>query len=148
MRPSKESTFMSLARVWAKRSTCSNVTAVGSVLVNQFNQVIASGYNGAPRGLPECDQVGCDDNGHIHRVIHSEENAIIQCALNGVSSRGGILYVTHSPCTRCAARIIQAGIVAVIYDQAGVSLMESAAILKQASIHMVQYESEEEWTND
>lgn len=120
MRPSKEDTFLELARVWAKRSTCSKVIAVGAVLVNQYNQVIASGYNGAPRGIPHCDGTlngGCSlyENSETPRHIHAEENAILQCALNGVSSKGCKLYVTHSPCLRCALRIIQAGITEVVF---------------------------------
>ena len=115
-RPSKERTFMDIAELWAQQSTCSRRIMVGAVLVNKFNQVIASGFNGAPRGLPHCDDVGCDDDGHTHRVIHAEENAILQCALNGTPSRGAVLYITHTPCPRCCARIIQAGIVAVVYQ--------------------------------
>ncbi len=149
-RPSKEETFMQLAQVWAKRSTCSSRIAVGAVLVNQFNQVIASGYNGSPRGLPHCDEVGCelDSDRHCTRVIHAEENVVLQCATNGVSSRGCVLYVTHSPCVKCAARIIQAGIVAVIYDRAYKNLIEASAILRQAGIVMVKHATEEEWLND
>lgn len=146
MRPSKEGTFMSLARVWAKRSTCSSRIAVGAVLVNQFNQVISSGYNGSPRGLPHCDEVGCiiDSDKHCTRAIHAEENVILQCATNGTSSRGCVLYVTHSPCIKCSARIIQAGINLVIYDVAYKDFMESATVLRQASIIMTKYTPEEE----
>lgn len=141
---------MSLARVWAKRSTCSSRIAVGAVLVNQLNQVIASGFNGSPRGLPHCDEVGCvlDSDGHCTLAIHAEENVILQCAINGVSSRGCVLYVTHSPCVKCAARIIQAGIEAVIYGIAYKNFIEAAAVLREGGIIMVKYETEEEWLND
>jgi dCMP deaminase len=114
----KVDTFIELAQVWAKRSTCSSRVAVGAVLVNEFNQVISSGYNGSPRGMVHCNDVGChfDSDNHCIRAIHAEENVILQCALNGVSTRGSFLYVTHSPCPKCALRIVQAGIVSVIYQ--------------------------------
>lgn len=120
-RPCKEDTFMELAYVWAKRSTCTKTIAVGCVLINNMDQVIASGYNGAPRGIPHCDGLGgdCDLYKDIDspRHIHAEENAILQCALNGISSKNCVLYVTHSPCLRCALRIIQAGIVGVMFEK-------------------------------
>ena len=142
MRPSKEDTFMEIAQVWAKRSTCSSRIAVGAVLVNQFNQVIASGFNGSPRGLPHCNEVGCelDSDGHCTRAIHAEENAILQCATNGISSRGCVLYVTHSPCVKCSARIIQSGISSVVYREIYKNLLETATILRQVEVVIAKYE--------
>lgn len=91
---------------------------MGAVLVNDANHVIASGYNGAPFGQPHCDDVGCIiEGGHCVRAIHAEENAIIQCARNGVSCINAILVVTHRPCVRCVRLIIQAGIRGVLYLQ-------------------------------
>lgn len=116
-RRSMEETFLNIAFEWSERSTCSTRIAVGAVLVNGFKQIVASGYNGAPRGLPHCDEVGCelDSDGHCVRALHAEENVIIQCAMSGVHTFGNILYVTHSPCQRCARVIIQAGIKDVVY---------------------------------
>lgn len=141
MRPSKENTFMDLALVWARRSTCTKTIAVGCVLVNQFDQVIASGYNGAPRGIPHCDGLGKGCNlykAESPRHIHAEENAILQCALNGVSSRNCVLYVTHSPCLRCALRIIQAGITAVIYLQPTKDLGHVRELFKYSEIGLAE----------
>jgi len=108
-----------LARVWAERSTCSARARVGAVLVDENNHVIASGYNGSPRGLPHCDDVGClIEGGHCVRAIHAEENVIIQCARVGVSTVDTTLYVTHRPCIRCARLIAQAGILSVVYLEA------------------------------
>jgi dCMP deaminase len=114
IRPSWDQTMADLARVWAERSTCSARARVGAVLVNEEHVVVASGYNGAPRGQPHCDEVGClMEGGHCVRAIHAEENAIIQCARGGSSTIGTTLYATHRPCVRCARLIIQAGIVTV-----------------------------------
>lgn len=55
--------------------------------------------------------------GHCVRTIHSEMNALMQCALDGVSPQGAELFCTASPCFDCAKAIIRAGIVKVFYGQ-------------------------------
>jgi dCMP deaminase len=57
-------------------------------------------------------------DGHCVRTIHSEMNALMQCALDGVSPQGATLYSTASPCFDCAKNIIRAGIIKVYYGQA------------------------------
>lgn len=44
------------------------------------------------------------------RAVHAEQNAIIQAAINGSSTRGAALYCTHQPCSICARLIINAEI--------------------------------------
>jgi len=116
-RPSFEEVFLNIAFEWSKRSTCTSRIAVGAVVVNNLNQVIASGYNGAPRGSEHCDEVGCmmDNAGHCIRSIHAETNAIIQCAQNGISTLGARVFVTHSPCYHCSKIMIQSGIKEIVY---------------------------------
>jgi dCMP deaminase len=110
---------METARLMARRSTCSERVAVGAVLSTKDRRVVATGYNGSPAGMPHCDNVGCvkDDHGHCLVSVHAEVNAILQCAYNGVQTRGLILYCTHSPCVRCASIICQAGIQSVIFGE-------------------------------
>ena len=55
-------------------------------------------------------------NGHCVRAVHAEQNAIVQAALNGVSTRRATLYVTCQPCNACAKMIVNAGIVRVVFD--------------------------------
>lgn len=114
--------FMSMAELASKRSTCIR-RQIGAVIVKD-NQVLATGYNGAPKGLVNC----CDTNqclrqelgipsGERHelcRAVHAENNAITQCAVNGVSCKGGTMYVTASPCVMCLKQIINAGIVRIV----------------------------------
>lgn len=111
--------FMETARLMATRSTCSSRIAVGAVLATTGNRVVATGYNGSPAGMSHCDDVGCitDKAGHCLVSVHAEVNAILQCAANGVPTRGLIMYVTHSPCTRCATLISQAGIRRVVFGE-------------------------------
>ena len=89
---------------------------VGAVIVSPMRQVIATGYNGLPRGFED----------HVERlqrpvkydlIVHAEMNAIIQCARNGVSPVGATLYSSFSPCIHCSLAIVQAGITRVVTKQ-------------------------------
>lgn len=116
-RPSWQQYFMQMALLAAKRSTCLR-RAVGAALVRD-NQLIATGYNGSPKGIAHCAETGClreqrgIPSGQMHelcRGVHAEQNAIIQAAINGSSTRGAALYCTHQPCSICARLIINAEI--------------------------------------
>lgn len=114
-RPSWDEYFLNIAREVAHRSTCERAH-VGAVIVKN-KRILTTGYNGSPRGLPHCTEVGClMDNGHCIRTLHAEQNAIIQAALHGVSTDGSSIYVTHQPCFLCAKTIINAGIGRIVYD--------------------------------
>ncbi len=140
-RPSWEEYFMEIAELVAKRSTCLR-RQVGAVLVKD-KHILATGYNGAPAGLPHCAEVGClrEQRGipsgtqhEICRGIHAEQNAIIQAALHGVSTAGGTIYCTHQPCILCAKMIINAGIERVVFageypDQLSRQLLHEAGVV-------------------
>jgi len=116
--------FMRMAHLVAKRSTCLR-RQVGAVLVKD-NRVLATGYNGAPKGLPHCVDLGkClreelgIPSGQRHELcvgLHAEQNCIIQAAVFGVSTRGATLYTTTFPCAICAKMLINAEISEVVYD--------------------------------
>lgn len=113
-RPTWDDYFIEMARLAATRATCPR-RRVGTVLVRD-NRLIATGYNGAVRGAPHCDDVGClMVDGHCVRTVHSELNALLQCALNGVSSAGATLYCTDFPCINCAKAIVQGGVRRLVY---------------------------------
>lgn len=115
-RPTWNEYFMAIAREVAKRSTCERAQ-VGAVIVRE-KRILTTGYNGSPRGLPHCLEVGClMDNEHCVRTLHAEQNAIIQAALHGVITEGATIYVTHQPCFICAKTIINAGISDIVYDR-------------------------------
>ena len=140
MRPSWDEYFIQLAHQVAKRSTCLR-RHVGSVIVRD-KHILATGYNGAPSGLEHCDVVGClrekmgipsGQRQEICRGLHAEQNAIIQAALHGVSTKGATIYVTHQPCITCAKMIINAGIVRVMCagsypDELARNMLEEAGI--------------------
>ncbi|MBI3947938.1 MAG: dCMP deaminase family protein [Armatimonadetes bacterium] len=124
--------FMDIARVVATRSTCPR-KHVGAVIVRD-RTILSTGYNGSVRGLPHCDEAGCDVvEGHCVRTVHAEANAIIQAARNGVQIAGAELYTTASPCWNCFKLIANAGIARIFFgefyrDERCVALAEAAHI--------------------
>lgn len=120
-RPSWDEYFMKVAFLVSERSTCLR-RRVGAVLVKD-RQILATGYNGAPKGIIHCDQTGClreklnVPSGQRHEIcrgLHAEQNVILQAALHGVSTQSSTLYITNAPCSICAKMIINAGIKEVI----------------------------------
>lgn len=120
--------YMRMAEDLAKRSTCSRLQ-VGTVVTDALlENVVAIGYNGNAKGLPNrCDstvpgQCGC---------IHSEVNALVK-APGGM--RDKVVFVTDSPCVMCAKLMINSGVTHVFYrrayrDPSGVELLQSADVV-------------------
>ena len=143
MRPSWDEYFLEIAKVVSGRSTCLR-RQVGALIVKD-KRILTTGYNGAPRNLAHCLDVGClreeagAESGHVHelcRGLHAEQNAIIQAAMHGVSIDGGVLYSTHQPCVLCSKMIINAGLEAIYYlepypDELAERLLAEAGILSQ-----------------
>ncbi len=131
---------MEITKLVAKRSTCLR-RAVGAVLVKD-KRIMATGYNGVPRGLKHCDETGClrsrlnipsGERHEICRGLHAEQNAIIQAAVYGISIEGAMIYCTTQPCVICSKMIINAGIKTIKFegdypDELSVSLLEEAGI--------------------
>jgi dCMP deaminase len=102
--------FMSIALLASCRSPCQRLN-VGSVIVKN-NRLISMGYNGYIPGAPHISRV--QDN-HEQSIIHSEVNALSDCAKRGTSLEGAKIYVTHYPCINCFKSIAACGIKEVIY---------------------------------
>jgi len=102
--------FMSIALLGSCRSPCQRLN-VGSVIVKN-NRLISMGYNGYISGAPHISRV--QDN-HEQSIIHSEINAITDCARRGVSLEGSKMYITHYPCINCFKTIAACGIKEIIY---------------------------------
>jgi dCMP deaminase len=116
-RPTWEDTFFDIAWLWSRRATCPR-RSVGCVIVDQFNAVVASGYNGAPRGMPHCTDVGCTMEGkHCVSAIHAEMNALAYAARRGVSVEGCEAYCTLLPCIQCAQLLLASGVKIVHFDE-------------------------------
>lgn len=112
-RPSWDEYFLKVAMLVSERATCPRMH-VGCVLVKD-KQILATGYNGSIPGDEHCDDAGClvVDN-HCVRTIHAEINALIQCAVHGVSTKDATAYVTNMPCTNCSKALIAAGIKEIV----------------------------------
>jgi dCMP deaminase len=102
--------FMSIALLASQRSPCTRLH-VGSVIVKN-NRLVSMGYNGFIPGAPHISRV--KDN-HEQSIIHSEVNAITDCAKRGTSLEGSKIYVTHFPCINCFRSIAACGIKEIIY---------------------------------
>ncbi|MBI3620396.1 cytidine/deoxycytidylate deaminase family protein [Candidatus Roizmanbacteria bacterium] len=143
-RPSWDEYFLQLAEVVKRRANCLR-RSVGVVIV-QGKHIIATGYNGTPAGVKNCTAGGCDRCLKRHKnilkenerkdlciCIHAEENALLQSAYHGASTRGAVLYSTIAPCLQCAKAIINAGIAGVVFkenhqDNLGIKFLADAGI--------------------
>lgn len=91
---------------------------MGVTFTTDKYEIIATGVNGAPRGLPHCIDVGClMIDGHCRRSVHAEINGIIQATRQGHSLMGAYAFITARPCILCSLAMIQAGIVRIVYDK-------------------------------
>jgi dCMP deaminase len=109
--------FLDLAHLiasWSKDPS----TQVGAVAVGEGRQILATGYNGLPRGIR-------DNSDRMERpakylwTVHAEANLIAHAARHGLNLRGSAVYVTHHPCSQCAALLVQAGVKTVYVDESG-----------------------------
>lgn len=142
IRPSWNEYFIQLAELVGSRGTCDRGYA-GAVIVKN-KRILATGYVGAPVGLPSCDEVGhelqtvTDEDGHqsrhCTRTAHAEQNAINNAARIGVAVEGGTLYCKMVPCYKCAQSIINSGIVRVVASKDYHGGTRTKEIFKQTGI--------------
>jgi dCMP deaminase len=102
--------FMSIAFLIASRSNCERLH-VGCVLVKD-TRIISVGYNGFLSKVPHKSYVR---DGHEMATVHSEQNAISDCARRGVNCADATAYITHYPCINCFKILIASGIKNIIY---------------------------------
>ncbi len=145
-RPTWQKYFMEMAYLASQRSTCLR-RHVGAVLVRD-NQILSTGYNGSPKNISHCSQTGClreklnvpaGEKHELCRGVHAEQNAIIQCSINGATTRNAVLYCTNQPCSICAKLIINAEIKTVyIADTYPDTLAEQ--MFREAGVEMIRYD--------
>ena len=138
MNSRKDKYYLGMARHVATRSYDSH-TQVGAVIVKD-DSVVATGFNGTPRGLDnECKE------GHDEKtkecVVHAELNSIIQAARDGRSVRGATLYSTLAPCVGCASAIVNSGIDRVVW-QDSFNTEEGTVLLMKANVKVDRYNDE------
>lgn len=144
-RPDNDTYFMKMAELVATRSTCLRRN-VGAVVVKE-KRVLTTGYNGAPKGLRHCAEVGCVrlenkiESGTRHelcRGVHAEQNAVIQAAYFGVSIKDSVIYSTNFPCVMCAKILVNAGIREIIYQDDYVDEL-SKKVLEETNVLVRRY---------
>ena len=128
----KENYYLDIAETVGERGTCLRRN-FGAIIVNN-DQIISTGYSGAPRGRKNCTDLGCcrrDDLGvprgeryELCRSVHAEANAIISASRNEMF--GGTLYLVGreakadeivsdaNACSMCKRMIINSGIARVV----------------------------------
>jgi dCMP deaminase len=126
----------------SKRATCDRGRS-GCVIAKD-NQILVTGYVGAPAGLPHCDEVGHQFKKMLHedgsttthcvRTVHAEQNAICQAAKRGIAIAGATLYCRMTPCRTCAMLIINCGIVRVVCQRRYHDAQDSEAMFKMTGI--------------
>jgi dCMP deaminase len=134
IRPSKDEYYMDLAKSVARRATCMKVE-IGAVIIRD-DQVVATGYCGAPRGTKDSLEHGfclrqklgipSGQRYEMCRSVHAEQNAIINAARAGTSLLGGDMYIygktrgddSHEidafPCFICKKMLLNCGFKRVV----------------------------------
>ncbi|EMD41966.1 hypothetical protein CERSUDRAFT_120846 [Gelatoporia subvermispora B] len=119
LRPGWDTYFMQLATLASQRSNCMK-RRVGAILVRN-KRILATGYNGTPRGLRNCNEGGCtrcntaSETSDECVCLHAEENALLEAGRERVGD-GAVLYCNTCPCLKCTIKIIQTGIKEVVYN--------------------------------
>ena len=124
----KENYYLDIAETVLERSTCLR-RCYGAIIVNN-DEIVSTGYNGAPRGRKNCMDLGCctreamrvpsGERYELCRSVHAEMNAIISAArrdtlgstlyLAGREAKTGELLHDATSCSMCRRLIINAGI--------------------------------------
>jgi dCMP deaminase len=145
-RPDWDTYFMDIAHVVARRGNCRR-RQVAAVIVKD-RRIISTGYNGTPRGVPNCFEGGCPrcasdapSGENLGECIcaHAEENAIVQASYHGIALAGGMIYCTMSPCLMCTKMIINAGLTAVVYEREYHFSEQSRRLFETAGIACRQF---------
>ena len=148
-RISKENYYLDIAETVLERATC--LRRIYGAIIVKNDEIISTGYNGAPRGRANCVDMGyCTrerlqvprgERYELCRSVHAEANAITKVAKSANNCDGSTLYITAAPCIECSKLIIQAGIRRVVYSDDYRS-EEGLDLLRRVGIECVQIEFE------
>lgn len=146
LRPSWDLYFMRLADLAALRSNCMK-RRVGAVIVRK-SRVVATGYNGTPRHLTNCNEGGCPrcNNGQglgaslsTCLCLHAEENALLEAGRDRMGD-DLVVYCNTCPCLTCSIKIIQSGIKEVVYAQSYLMDEASHRVMREAGVILRQFQ--------
>jgi dCMP deaminase len=151
LRPSWDDYFMLLADLASHRSNCMK-RRVGCILA-RHGRVIATGYNGTPRGVLNCNEGGCarcnDGQAKCGQdlteclCLHAEENALLEAGRDRIDRWGPdnwtTLYCNTCPCLSCAKKIVQSGVKEVVYRLEYGMDAKTNDLFQKAGIHLRQH---------
>jgi dCMP deaminase len=101
--------FLGMAWMAAKKSKDARCQ-VGAVIASDDNVLLATGFNGFPRGVHDDDALLKTASEKLPWMCHAEANAIWNAARIGVAVKGTSIFVTKFPCLSCCHAIVQSGI--------------------------------------
>lgn len=117
-RLTKEQYCVEVCKVVSQRASCVR-RKVGAVLVNRHFHILATGYNGPPRGIPNCIDVSCEGAKYKSGegldkciAVHAEQNALLQCVN---TEEIYACFVTTSPCITCVKMLLNTGCQRIIF---------------------------------
>ncbi len=127
-----------LAASWSKDPS----TQVGSVITDD-KRIVSLGFNGFPAGTDDDPSIYGDRERKYRRVLHAEQNAI---SFAKRDLTGCTVYITHPPCARCAAQIVQEGIKRVVCPPPSADFLlrwkddmtEALAMFKESGVEFVE----------
>lgn len=113
-------TMLQVAATLARRATCRKL-AVGCVLTDRWGRILATGYNGVPRGMVHCTDFACPGacapkGSDLCEAVHAEQNALLQCQ---EPDKIEVCYVTHFPCMRCIKTLLNTGCQRIVVPHSG-----------------------------
>ena len=131
-RISKENYYLDIAQTVLERATC--LRRVYGAIIVKNDEIISTGYNGAPRGRRNCVDMGFCTREAIQvprgqryelcRSVHAEANAIISASrrdmvggtlyLVGKDARTGEILSDATSCSMCRRQVINAGLARVV----------------------------------
>jgi len=110
--------FMDMAKMistWSKDPS----SQIGAVAVNDERRILATGYNGFPKGIADTEERLNNKDEKYPRIVHAEMNALMNALYSGVSLKDSTLYVYGLPvCPSCSKCVIQAGVKRVVIPAA------------------------------
>ena len=134
--------FMNVAReisTWSKDPS----KQIGAVAVNSDRRILATGYNGFPKGIEDTPERYENRELKYSLVVHAEMNCIYNATFNGISLKDATLYVWGLPvCSDCAKGIIQVGINRIVMATSDVpgkwsdSFEKSRTMFEEANVEI------------
>jgi len=98
-------------------------TQIGAILVRD-GTIISEGYNGICRKVNDTIKERNERPEKYHWYEHGERNAVYNCARNGISTSGAIMFTNYPPCTDCARAVVQSNVKEIVFHKQWADLFD------------------------